>query len=110
LDTQTRLNKNILRQFKIQHQAVMSMSRLYRIFWPYYLLQIAILGSVAAIFCNAGSDALALGIVGIIAGMLLRYFYWFRRSLATWPTLDAIVDWDRVDNLLEPTSQSEEPN
>ena len=101
LDAQTRLSKNVLRQLKIQHSSVMSMSRFYRIFWRYYLLLVVTLGSVAAIFWSVGSDAAALAIVGIIVGVLLRDIYWFRGSLATWPTLDAIVDWDRVDNLLE---------
>ena len=84
------------------------MRRFYRIFWPYYLLQVAILGSAAAIFWYAETDAVAIGVIGVMVGSLLRDIYWFRRSLATWPTLDAIVDWDRVDKLLGLDNPSQE--
>jgi len=101
MDSETRINQVILRQWKSQRETVTGIGWYYRRFWPYYVFQIALFGSLAAISWYAGSDELAVGFIGLFTGVFLRDIYWFRRSLASRGTLDAIIDWDLVDDILD---------
>ena len=38
---------------------------------------------------------LAVGVVGCLA----RDFGWFRRNVQIWPTLNQIIDWEKVDRM-----------
>ena len=63
------------------------------------MIQTVLMGTLAGIFWNAGSDEAALGIAGIWLGALLRDFGWFRSSVKLWPTWDAVLDWKRIEQL-----------
>lgn len=102
MDPQTRIHKVLLKQLTIQRRTSMNIGCYYRRFWPYYLIQITLFGSLTAIFWNTGSDEMAVGFVGLFTGIFLRDLYWFRMSLKSWRTLEAVIDWNLVDISLDP--------
>ena len=76
---------------------------------PVHLFLIFLYGGVATILWNAGSDEAAVFFLGLLAGCLLRDLGWFRASVKMWPTLNAVLNWSRIGELVV-KSQSVKPN
>lgn len=41
---------------------------------------------------------LGWGVVGMVAGAILRDLGWLRRQFRTWPLVERIIDWQRVES------------
>jgi hypothetical protein len=75
--------------------------------WRYLLLVGA--GVVAyLLLLYLGVAGSAYGILGLVAGALLRDFALFRRFKESWPVVESLLDWERLNGLLEGKAPDEE--
>jgi hypothetical protein len=58
-------------------------------------------GGLAALAYAVDLQGLAIFTLGILAGCLLRDFQAFRRSVHHWPMSEAILDWPRIEKMLD---------
>jgi hypothetical protein len=75
--------------------------------WRYLLLVgAAVVAFLLLLFLGAGGSACL--VLGLVAGALLRDIALFRRFKNTWPVTERVLDWERIDYLLEGRAPDEE--
>jgi hypothetical protein len=48
-------------------------------------------------------------ILGLLLGFVVRDVIYYRQTTLVWPVFDEIIDWGKVEALLQPASDSIEP-
>jgi hypothetical protein len=75
--------------------------------WRYVLLVgVAVVGFM--VLLSLGVSAPAYLLLGLLAGALLRDYALFRRFKHSWPVVEGLLDWDRLNDLLEGKVPGEE--
>ena len=75
--------------------------------WRYFLLVGA--GVVAfLLLLSLGVSGPAYLLLGLVVGALLRDYALFRRFKQSWPVVEELLDWDRLNALLDETAAEEE--
>lgn len=64
----------------------------------YYALLFAI---SIAFMCLSESKAFSAGMIGFLIGAIIAQVVYLHISVRTWPTIDQVTDWHKVDQLLE---------
>jgi hypothetical protein len=72
-----------------------------------YLIYLGIFG-VALLLLLIGRTAAIGGwvylLLGVIIGIIVRALLAYQQTIRLWPVLTVIIDWDKVDALLQPQS------
>jgi hypothetical protein len=67
----------------------------------HYLLRILIAALAIMLAYMLQRPELAFLVLGMLVGALLRDLAFFNRLARTWPTTASVLDWDRIEALLE---------
>jgi hypothetical protein len=92
--------RNLLALYRSWHQSG-GPSVLKMLGWQspvYYALLFAI---SIAFTCLSDSKVLGAGVIGFLIGGIIAQVVYLHISVRTWPTIDQITDWHKVDQLLE---------
>jgi hypothetical protein len=74
----------------------------FRTAWlKYLLLAVAVVAPSVAIAFAAGWPSIAAFAVGMVFGVALNDESGFRQLLRLWPAIEAVLDWNKIDQLLE---------
>src|SRR5260370_15696786 len=92
----------ILTAYRKWHQSGLSLWRVYRSAGWRIVVPLAVaMGAAAFCFAYGGNVSwFGLVFVGIGFGFFARDFGSSLQSVAVWPVIDRVTDWDRVDQLL----------
>lgn len=104
----TNQKRKVLEQYRDFHREAPRMGSLWRKSLKAHLVLLALLLLVVPITWFLEIPSIGLFTVGLTAGAILRDSAWFRRSVQFWPLLDSIIDWNKVDTLLEQETMAEE--
>ncbi|MBX3728220.1 MAG: hypothetical protein KF858_03470 [Candidatus Sumerlaeia bacterium] len=63
-------------------------------------IRFAASGGVAWYLWHQGRIELAMLLVGILSGVVVRDLLWLRAMRRAWPVLRQVLDWDRVEDLV----------
>ena len=97
----TRKQRLMLAVYRKYHRGGISLWRIYRL-CGWRIAVVPVYFTLAAVLCFAyGINWAGLLLVGFGAGAVLRDLAYFRRSVAVWPLIEEITDWDRVDQLFD---------
>jgi hypothetical protein len=66
-----------------------------------YLLMIITAALAIILFYSVQLPNHASVLLGLLIGALLRDIAVFQRLIKTWPITESVLDWDRIDTLLE---------
>ena len=102
-----RRNLQLYQHFRKQPMTIL------RLFWAnrrIYLFLLIIFGAFAALVYFA-FDFYGAAIVGVaLVVLMLRDFAFYRISVAIWPLLREILDWNKIDELLASDEIHKTPN
>jgi hypothetical protein len=104
LTTQQRKN---LALYAAYRSAPPTLGQLLRKNLPRYLLAAALTIVVYMLAPATGIQSLGLILIGLFLGALLRDIGHFWRFVRFWPVQSAVLDWQRVDNMLSEPSTTE---
>jgi hypothetical protein len=77
----------------------------FRAAWLKYLLHaVAVVAPAIAIAFAAGWPSITAFAVGLVVGVALNDESGFRQLLQLWPAIEAVLDWNKIDQLLEERS------
>ena len=105
-----RIRKDVLAALLESHRSPPTVAKYFRKSIRVHLILVALYGGLAGLFWNAGSDEAALAFLGMLGGMLLRDYAWFRVSVKQWPTFNALMDWERVEQVSEESNADSKPS
>jgi hypothetical protein len=98
------VQKEVLTQYLRWRKSPPSIARLFRRSVRNHLRMVLVGVGGAWLSFAIGTGIGAIVIRGELGGVLLRDIAWFRVMARTWPTLAAVLDWERVEQLLEDES------
>jgi hypothetical protein len=93
-------HRNMLSVYKAFRASPPTVGSLARRLLPTWLLLVALCGLWIAVSLLAQVDFLAWAAPGFLIGALARDLGYCLKTALAWPTINAIVDWNRVDDLL----------
>lgn len=95
------IQQDVLRLYKDYQSSPPSVRKLFgRSLWRYLLLIfVFVLGIALAVIFGLANHAFLM--LGLLVGALLRDLASFIRFVRTWPVTESVLDWDRIDTLLE---------
>ena len=67
----------------------------------YYLIIAVVFGGYSYFVWNMGMLLISGAAIGIIVGIIIRDITWFRVNSKLWSINNQIINWEKVDNLLE---------
>ena len=103
------IRADILTALVESHRSSPTVANYFRKSIRVHLILVALCGGAAGLFWSEGSDEAALAFLGILFGSLLRDYAWFRASVKLWPTINALMDWERIEQVLEESKADSKP-
>lgn len=91
----------ILTAFRRHRSDPPTFPRLVRESSPRLVPVVVVLGLAAGLFAWVGDDHRPLLLVGVIVGFVANTLMSIRGVIRNWPTIKAVIDWDRVNVLLD---------
>ena len=69
--------------------------------WKYYLIMVVLLGGYSYFAAKFGFSYIAGAALGVLVAIILRDIKYLIISSKMWPVNVEIMDWEKVDQLLE---------
>ena len=103
----TKVQRQTLEQYQANRGKRHGVGYFLRLNLGRYLLMIV--AAVVAFFLLRflGVDGPAYLVLGLVAGALLRDFGLYRQFKERWPVVESVLDWQRIDSLLEGRASEE---
>lgn len=98
----TKVQRKALEHWRLyRQQHPPSLWFLVRLSWPALLIPLVFIMAGAAYFFFGDHVDMACAALGMAAGVALRDIGVFRRFLQVWPIMSSVLDWKRIDELLD---------
>lgn len=76
-----------------------------------HCLRLMVFAAVIALAATSLGDIyLALFLIGLLVGSMGRDVAQFRYTVHMWPVLQVVMDWNRIDELLQPDESRGSPS
>ena len=95
------IQRRLLYQYRDFHESAPSVSRLVAISTWAYVRLLLVFTIAFALTWTYEFRSTALLLLGMVIGTVSRDFGTFRRMVKIWPVLCHVLDWKRIDELLE---------
>lgn len=69
--------------------------------WKIHLLLTVLIGGDSFLFWYMGFVKISIACLGVLIGALIRDLAWFRTQARLWPMNCEIINWEKVDKLLQ---------
>ena len=96
-----KLQQQVLNHYQEYHRIYPTLVQLIVRNLGRYLLIIAVAALVLVLSYALERPAVANFVLGLLIGALLRDLGTFIQFTKTWPIIDPVLDWDRIEALLE---------
>ncbi len=95
------LQRKLLQQYRGFHDSAPSMGRLMALSARHHVLLVLVFTIAVVLTYSFRLPSVALILVGMAIGAVSRDFGRFRTMIRVWPVLSRVLDWKRIDELLE---------
>lgn len=100
----TKRQKRNLELYSVYKSSPPNSWRLFRNNFKYYLVMLFLFILVVVLALAASIEPLAWGATGLLLGAILRDVGLYRAFVHSWPVTSAVIEWERVDELLAESS------
>ena len=94
------LQRKTLELYQNLQHSPPTVSRLLALTARNYLRLLLVIGAGIVLMLSLRAPAFSLILVGMLIGVLSRDLGAFRKTVRVWPALVAVLDWNRIDQLL----------
>ena len=101
----SRLQRRVLESYQEFHGEPPTIGKLISRSLVAHIAMLMGIGALLAIALAADLKYVAAGIAGAVIGVLSRDLCIFMRSVRIWPVLESVIDWEKVDELLDDESR-----
>ena len=101
----SRLQRKVLSNYQIFHASPPTIAKLMSMSIVAHIAMLMCIGTALALAIAANEKYMAAAIAGSVVGALSRDLGVFIRIVRVWPVLNSIIDWNKVDSLLDGESK-----
>ncbi|HKI33431.1 MAG TPA: hypothetical protein VKA46_16370 [Gemmataceae bacterium] len=103
----TRFQRKNLVAYRQYHDDPPTWGGYFRRTWHLYLFIVGWIIGGALLVYWLGFPLVSAVLLGMLAGCLIRDYGMYRKFLQLWPALAEILDWERIDDLLQGNPKQE---